>query len=58
MIQSLQITENELIATIQRLNCDQSVHAILLQLPLDSVQSMDCQTCTNAIAVDKVRAKE
>ena len=43
-----------MLATIQRLNGDSSVHAILLQLPLDSVQPIDCQVCTNAIAVEKV----
>ena len=48
------MTENEVLAAIYRLNCDPGVHAILLQLPLDSDSHIDCQTCTNAIAVDKV----
>ena len=48
------MTENEVVATIYRLNCDASVHAILLQLPLDSIGEIDSYVCTNAIAVDKV----
>lgn len=29
-------TENELLTSINKLNCDDTVHAILLQLPLES----------------------
>ncbi len=43
-----------MVAAIHRLNCDASVHAILLQLPLDSDHNINCEVCTNAIAVDKV----
>lgn len=33
-------TENELLATLNSLNEDDSVHAILLQLPLESVHDI------------------
>lgn len=49
-----QVTEREVVALIQRLNSDPKVHAILLQLPLDSENSIDADKCTNTIAVDKV----
>ena len=48
------ITESSLLATIQRLNFDPTVHGILLQLPLDCVGEIDADKCTNAIAVEKV----
>ncbi len=48
------MSENELLNTIHRLNCDAKVHGILLQLPLDTDELMDCQVFTNAISVDKV----
>ena len=47
-------TESSLLATIQRLNFDPSVHGILLQLPLDTTDDVDSDKCTNAIAVEKV----
>ena len=43
-----------MITLIQRLNSNPSVHAILLQLPLDSENSIDADKCTNTIAVYKV----
>ncbi|CAI8038144.1 C-1-tetrahydrofolate synthase, cytoplasmic, partial [Geodia barretti] len=46
-------TESSLLATIQRLNFDPSVHGILLQLPLDTTGDVDSDKCTNAIAVEK-----
>ena len=48
------VTESSLLATIQRLNFDPTVHGILLQLPLDSSNEIDADKCTNAIAVEKV----
>lgn len=50
----LQATENDVVSAIYRLNSDLSVHAILLQLPLESTQPINTQLCTNAIAVEKV----
>ena len=50
----IQVTECEVVALIQRLNSDPKVHAILLQLPLDSENPIDADKCTNTIAVDKV----
>lgn len=49
-----QVTEGEVVATIQRLNNDPKVHAILLQLPLDSETPIDDVKCTNTIAINKV----
>lgn len=47
-------TQSDVVSAIQGLNNDCSVHAILLQLPLDSDKLIDAETCTNAIAVEKV----
>ena len=47
-------TQSDVVSAIQGLNNDCSVHAILLQLPLDSEELIDAETCTNAIAVEKV----
>ena len=49
------ITESSLLATIQRLNFDPTVHGILLQLPLDCTGDIDADKCTNAIAIEKVQ---
>lgn len=43
-----------MVALIQHLNSDPNVHAILLQLPLDSENPIDADKCTNTIAVYKV----
>lgn len=51
---SADITETSLLATIQQLNFDPSVHGILLQLPLDCTSDIDADKCTNAIAIEKV----
>ena len=50
-------TEDQLLATIDHLNEDPSVHSILLQLPLDSTQPIDVERCTNSIQFDKVLKK-
>ena len=50
----VQVSEGEVVALIQRLNSDPMVHAILLQLPLDSENHIDADKCTNTIAVYKV----
>ena len=47
-------TQSDVVSAIQGLNGDNSVHAILLQLPLDSDELIDAEMCTNAIAVEKV----
>ena len=51
---SADITEASLLATIQQLNFDPSVHGILLQLPLDCNNDIDADKCTNAITIEKV----
>ena len=43
-----------MITLIQRLNSNPKVHAILLQLPLDSENPIDADKCTNTISVYKV----
>ena len=50
-----QVTEGEVVALIQRLNGDPNVHAILLQLPLDSENPIDADRCTNTIDINKVQ---
>ena len=47
------VTEAQLLSTIKKLNSDRSVHAILLQLPLDSEESIDAKKCTDTISIDK-----
>lgn len=47
------ITEDRLISTIKKLNSDHGVHAILLQLPLDSEKNIDAKRCTDTISIDK-----
>ena len=49
------ISESGLLATIQQLNFDPTVHGILLQLPLDSSRGIDADKCTNSITVEKVK---
>ena len=49
-----QVTEEEVVKTIEHLNEDHKVNAILLQLPLDSTNQIDSDCCTNTIAVNKV----
>ena len=53
VIVNYQVTEGEVIAEITKLNCDPNVHAILLQLPLDSESPIDADKCTNAIDINK-----
>ena len=47
-------TEDQLLATIGRLNEDPAIHSVLLQLPLDSTSPIDVERCTNAIDFGKV----
>ena len=47
------VTEAQLLVAIHKLNSDRNVHAILLQLPLDSEESIDAKKCTDSISVDK-----
>ena len=46
-------TEAELLSTLRGLNRDSAVHAVLLQLPLDSEHTIDAEKCTDTIAVEK-----
>ncbi|KRD72616.1 bifunctional methylenetetrahydrofolate dehydrogenase/methenyltetrahydrofolate cyclohydrolase FolD [Ensifer sp. Root278] len=48
---SEQTTQTELVALVQRLNDDRSVHGILVQLPLPA--QIEADTVINAIAVEK-----
>ena len=51
---SKECSEEDVCSTIQRLNKDPSVHAILLQLPLQSDNPISAEACINTIAVEKV----
>ena len=46
-------TEEEVIASIEALNKNSSVHGIILQLPLDTINTMSEQLCTNTILPSK-----
>ena len=46
-------TETEVTSAIERLNGDASVHGIIVQLPLDTVQPIDSTTVINCIAPAK-----
>jgi len=47
------ITEAELIAALEKLNNDSSVHGIIVQLPFDSVSSLNADRVTNAVSPSK-----
>lgn len=46
-------TEDELVSEIDRLNHDESVHGIIVQLPLDSLNSISTDKITNLVSPDK-----
>jgi len=43
------VTEEEVLAAIDNLNNDVTVHGIIVQLPLDCEQKIDSAKCTNAV---------
>ena len=43
----------KLIQQIEQLNSDPSIHGIIVQLPFDSVQTIDANLITNTISPDK-----
>jgi len=43
------VSESEVLAAINELNNDESVHGIIVQLPLDCVEQIDAAKCTNAV---------
>ncbi|CAF0892036.1 unnamed protein product [Didymodactylos carnosus] len=47
------ITEQQLIHEIEKLNNDPSIHGIIVQLPLDSKETIDTNRITNTISKDK-----
>ena len=47
------VTEKEVIDHIDRLNKDNTVHGILVQLPLDSVNPISTDKITNLVSPDK-----
>eukprot|EP00111_Clytia_hemisphaerica_P019864 TCONS_00058558-protein len=46
-------TEQELLSTVERLNNDDNVHGIIVQLPLDSENPIDSALATNAVSPEK-----
>ncbi|XP_065656118.1 C-1-tetrahydrofolate synthase, cytoplasmic isoform X2 [Hydra vulgaris] len=47
------VTELEVLQSIDDLNKDASVHGIIVQLPLDCVEKIDSAKCTNAVLPSK-----
>lgn len=47
------ITESELLAKIMNLNEDPTVHGIIVQMPLDSVHTIDATRVTDAVSPEK-----
>uniref|UniRef100_A0A8C5B3A0 C-1-tetrahydrofolate synthase, cytoplasmic n=1 Tax=Gadus morhua TaxID=8049 RepID=A0A8C5B3A0_GADMO len=46
-------TENEVLERIREVNENSSIHGLIVQLPLDSVNKMDTEKVTNAVAPEK-----
>lgn len=46
-------TEDEVLSSITSLNEDSTVHGLIVQLPLDSVHSINTEKVTNAVSPDK-----
>ncbi|XP_041661036.1 C-1-tetrahydrofolate synthase, cytoplasmic-like [Cheilinus undulatus] len=46
-------TQDEVLRSIMAVNDDQSVHGLIVQLPLDSVNTMDSELVTNAVSPEK-----
>ncbi|XP_078263103.1 C-1-tetrahydrofolate synthase, cytoplasmic isoform X1 [Rhinoraja longicauda] len=47
------ITEDEVLSNITRINEDPSVHGLIVQLPLDSINPIDVEKVTNAVSPEK-----
>uniref|UniRef100_A0AAY4DLN1 C-1-tetrahydrofolate synthase, cytoplasmic n=1 Tax=Denticeps clupeoides TaxID=299321 RepID=A0AAY4DLN1_9TELE len=47
------VTEEEVLHSIREVNNDSSVHGLIVQLPLDSVNKIDTEKVTNAVAPEK-----
>ncbi len=45
----LYIFQQQILAAIKSLNNDADVHGIIVQLPLDCVENIDSEVCTNAV---------
>jgi methylenetetrahydrofolate dehydrogenase (NADP+)/methenyltetrahydrofolate cyclohydrolase/formyltetrahydrofolate synthetase len=46
-------TERQLLQQIDQLNNDPSIHGIIVQLPFDSVQTIDTNLVANTVSPDK-----
>jgi len=46
-------TQDQLLDTVSKLNGDENVHGIIVQLPLDSVNPIDSSIATNAVCPEK-----
>ncbi|XP_039637322.1 C-1-tetrahydrofolate synthase, cytoplasmic-like [Perca fluviatilis] len=46
-------TQDEVLQNIRSANANVSIHGLIVQLPLDSVNHIDTQLITNAVAPDK-----
>ncbi|XP_072313370.1 C-1-tetrahydrofolate synthase, cytoplasmic-like [Eucyclogobius newberryi] len=46
-------TENEILHAIMEVNESSSIHGLIVQLPLDSIQKIDTEKITNAVAPEK-----
>lgn len=46
-------TEDEVLSTVNKLNNDENVHGIIVQLPLDSENPIDSALATNAVSPEK-----
>ena len=47
------ISQSELVSKVEELNSNSSVHGIIVQLPLDSTETIDAHTVTNTIDPSK-----
>ncbi|XP_050443683.1 C-1-tetrahydrofolate synthase, cytoplasmic [Adelges cooleyi] len=47
------ITQNELLAEVNKFNADPNVHGIIVQMPLDCVENIDSHLITNAVLPEK-----
>ena len=43
----------QILDAIDKLNKDPAIHGIIVQLPLDCVENIDTNLCTNHVAVSK-----
>ena len=43
----------QIIAAINDLNNDDSIHGIIVQLPLDCIENIDADLCTNSVIPSK-----